>query len=203
MNGFQKRKLALRSWLQGRRYFKALEAMELAESMHKGVRKDGITPEFDHPVSVAIYVRTLPDLLYPEETLVAALSHDLGEDYNVSQDYVTQRWGSLVGNAFEALTKVRNGIKKNPEQVKLDIGGCPIASIVKPSDRGHNQGAMVGVFTIPKQKSYIVETKEEILPVLKIAKRRFPQQEAAYENMKHLLMTQIALIEAVHAAVKA
>jgi hypothetical protein len=74
-----------------------------------------------------------------------------------------------------------------------------VASIVKPADRIDNQGSMVGVFTIEKQKSYIVETQEFILPALKEAKRRFPEQELAYENLKGMLSSQISLLQAVHA----
>jgi hypothetical protein len=59
---------------------------------------------------------------------------------------------------------------------------------------------MVGVFTIEKQRDYIQETQDYILPALKEARRRFPRQEPAYENIKHMLKSQIELLQAAHSA---
>jgi hypothetical protein len=38
----------------------------------------------------------------------------------------------------------------------------------------------------------------DVLPMLKTARRSFPQQELAYENIKLLLINQIELVRAVH-----
>ena len=62
---------------------------------------------------------------------------------------------------------------------------------------------MIGVFTLQKQEDYLAETKEHFLPMLKRARRAFPRQEPVYENIKHALTGEIALIEAVHAALRA
>jgi hypothetical protein len=66
----------------------------------------------------------------------------------------------------------------------------------------HNLQTMVGVFTFEKQKTYIVEVRVLFLPMLKAARRNFPQQVLAYENIKHVLLSQIELIEAMHVAVE-
>ena len=79
-----KLKLSLRYWLHGKEYFTALKAMDLANFYHDGMRKDGKTPEFHHQVSIAAYIRTLPNLLKPEATITAAFLHDLVEDYKFS-----------------------------------------------------------------------------------------------------------------------
>ena len=55
---------------------------------------------------------------------------------------------------------------------------------------------MVGVFKEEKQKEYIREAETKILPALKIARRNFPSQEPAYENVKLMMKSQIALLEA-------
>jgi hypothetical protein len=66
---YEKMKIALRAFLQGRKYYKALRAMDFAENLHTGVRKDG-APEFSHQVSQALYAITMIDLLmFPEETI--------------------------------------------------------------------------------------------------------------------------------------
>ena len=59
---FDKVYVALRYWLHGKSYYKALNAMSFATLYHTGVRKDNITPEFHHQISIASYLRTLPNL---------------------------------------------------------------------------------------------------------------------------------------------
>lgn len=59
---------------------------------------------------------------------------------------------------------------------------------------------MVGVFKIEKQKAYIQEVFDLFLPMLKKARRLFPHQVNAYENIKHILQSQIELIQAIHQA---
>ncbi len=72
----------------------------------------------------------------------------------------------------------------------------PIASIGKGGDRMHNLQSMIGVFTKDKQKNYVTEAENKIIPMLKLARRNFPQQELAYENIKLVLNTQMQLIKA-------
>lgn len=62
---------------------------------------------------------------------------------------------------------------------------------------------MVGVFKLEKLKEYIREVYELFFPMLKKARRLFPHQVNAYENIKHILESRIQLIEAVHKATEA
>jgi hypothetical protein len=52
---------------------------------------------------------------------------------------------------------------------------------------------MGNAFSVPKQLSYLVETEEFVLPMIKIASRAFPIQEPAFENAKLALRSQISL----------
>lgn len=52
---------------------------------------------------------------------------------------------------------------------------------------------MGAAFSISKQLSYLVETEELVLPMIKAASRSFPVQEAAFENAKLALRSQISL----------
>lgn len=199
MSKFMKREVSLRYWLQGAGYFRALEAMEFAKGFHTGVRKDGVTPEFDHQLSIGQYVRTLfPGLTHPEDTIATVFLHDIREDYGVGADVIESRFGTMVSAAVEAMTKEFRGVKKDIAWTFRDISENDIASIAKGADRIHNFSSMVGVFSIPKQKEYIKEGKDWFLPMLKSARRRFPQQEPAYENIKMVLLSQMNLIEAIH-----
>lgn len=189
-----KRKLSLRYWLQGRNFFRALDALDLASEYHNGVRKDGFTPELDHMISIAHHVRTLPDLINKEETLITALLHDTMEDYDLTEAEVEKRYGHAVLISCKLLNKYDEfGREKNQESLVQALALDPYASIVKPCDRGHNLGSMVGVFTPEKQRKYI-DDAEKYVAMMKTARRKFPQQEPAYENIKHFLTMQMTLL---------
>ena len=55
---------------------------------------------------------------------------------------------------------------------------------------------MIGVFSQPRQDKYIKEVEDYFLPMLKTARRNFVRQESAYENIKHVLNSQIELLKA-------
>lgn len=191
MNQYEKMKLSLRYFLIGRRYFMAVDALEFGAQYHTGFRKDGVTPEYQHQIEIANYIRTLePSLMYPEETIASVLLHDVTEDYGVPHSSISNRFGSLTGNAVYLMDK--NG--KTTESFFNGIAGCPIASIGKGGDRNHNLGSMSGVFSHAKQAQYINDAETRFLPMIKVAKRFFPQQEAAYENIKFVMQTHIDLI---------
>jgi (p)ppGpp synthase/HD superfamily hydrolase len=198
MDYLQKRLIVLRSWLGAKEYFRALKALEFALSYHTGTRKDGVTPEYAHQILIAMYMKTLSKgLLFPEETFITIFCHDLVEDHDVSIQYITEKFDEKSGYAVELLTKLDFGIEKPPEYYYNEIATDPIASVAKGGDRIHNIQSMPTVFTREKQKEYIVETETLVLPMIKRAKRNFPEQESIYENIKLVLISQIELIELI------
>ena len=190
----------IRAFLLGRGYYQAVEALSFAEEYHTGMRKDGVTPEFHPQISITHFARTLPNLRHEEAVLCAALLHDVVEDYDVTIETISTRFGEEVANAVMLLTKKYRDVKKDTAQYYRDIAQCPIASIVKGCDRIHNFQTMPNVFSGEKQTKYMTECKEHIIPMLKTARNRFPDQELAYENIKYALKSQIDLIGMIVAA---
>jgi (p)ppGpp synthase/HD superfamily hydrolase len=188
---YEKLRISLRYFLLGKEYYKAADALEFAGSYHTGLRKDGVTPELQHQIEITHYLRTLlPSLLYPEETLTAALLHDVTEDYGVLTSTIAERYGNDIAVAVNLLDK--NG--KDTNTYFDGLANNPIASIVKGGDRIHNIQSMVGVFSVEKQLKYAIEVRDHFLPMLKIARRKFVRQENAYENIKHVLSSQLELL---------
>lgn len=206
MNHFEKLKISLRYWMIGAAsaepaYWQALDAMEYAEGLHAGTRKDGKTPEFQHQMEIAQYLRTLhKSLLFPAQTLAVAFLHDVAEDFDISFEELEKRFGSQIATAVRLLTKKHRGFHVPKDQYFKQIAGDPIASAVKGADRVNNLQSMLGVFTQAKQQSYCLEAAENFLPMLKRARRQFPTQELVYENIKLLMRSQLALLAAVHSA---
>lgn len=202
-NKFKKKALTLRQYLHGAGYFNALCAMEFAAKYHTGTRKDGETPEFDHQISIALYALTLPNLRYREEIIATIFLHDVREDYHVTDHEVRSLFSDAgfadrVARAVENMTKEWRGEKKDEAKLFAAMAEDEIASIAKGCDRIHNFQSMVHVFKLQKQKDYIAEAEHLFFPMLKAARRNFPHQGMAYENIKHMLRSQIELIEAMH-----
>lgn len=195
---YEKMKIALRSWMLGRGYVNAVKAMNFAEQLHNGKRKDG-SPEFSHQVSQASYARTMIDsLLFPEATLCVIFLHDIIEDKNVTYKQLLELFGALVADAALKMSKVVNGLRIPDEIYYKNMESCPIASIGKGFDRVHNLMTMLGGFKPDKQKSYIIETMEKVIPLQKVGRKNFPEQEAVYENIKFVMTNQIQLYNALH-----
>jgi len=196
MKAHEKSKIALYYWMIGKSYTDGAKALSFAEKHHTGMRKDGVTPEISHMLSIANHIRTLTEsLLFPEITLIAGLLHDTPEDCPVSFEEIEARFGQRATVAIKKLTKKYQGMKLTPEEYYSQMSDCPIASIVKGIDRSHNFQTMNGVFTEEKKKQYIKECQDYLLPMLKQARKNFPEQELAYENVKQMLLRQIDLIE--------
>jgi len=210
---FKKKLIAARYWLLAKaeedpEYYHAANALELALNNNHGFRKDGKNPKFSHQVSIFHYLRTLkPSLLHPSRTFAVSFLHDEMEDHGYSIRDISTMFTMDIAVDVEVLSKkwthedTGQLIEKNYERYFEYIAQNPVASIVKPGDRIHNLQTMVGVFTPKKQIEYATEVETWFLPMIKKSRRMFPQQEAAYENLAHMLKSQIELIRAIHTGV--
>jgi (p)ppGpp synthase/HD superfamily hydrolase len=192
---YQKLEIALRYFLKGAGFATALKALDFCLKWHKGLRKDGKTPESQHQIEIALYCITLKGLLNLEMVLVAALLHDVLEDYPEAEDDFIKIFGQ--GEIYYTCQR----LNKNKAAKYVDYFGTiandPVASIVKGADRVHNVNSMVGVFSKEKQARYAAEVEEHFLPMLKKARKNFPEQLDAYFNIMHMLRSQLNLLRGV------
>ena len=201
---FKKLKVSFRYWLIGKAeenpdYYRVLDAMEVAEKYHNGKRKDG-SPEFTHQIMICMYLKTLhKHFKDPVKVFIVALLHDTLEDYYEESKRELQVKFPEEYEYFVRISKVREGVKIPYEQYFGEMKNCSICSIVKLADRIANISTMIGVFSYDKQTQYLEEVNTWFLPMLKHARRMFPQQESAYENLKMLLQVQRDTILAVRA----
>ena len=186
---FEKDLAFLRSWLLGKEWWVAHEALEFARGKHTGLRKDGETPEFHHQVHIALSARTLaPYYEHAEDTIAVCFLHDVLEDFDdVTLQDIEDSFGTRIAQATDLLTKKHRGTVKAQEAYFGDLASDPIASVVKGLDRCHNVWTMRDVFETEKQQSYIDEIDRWFLPMLKAARRQFPRQEPCYENIAQQL----------------
>lgn len=198
-----KQRAVMRGWLEGKGFYLAADALELVKGLELGTRKDQQTPKFHHQLSVARLISTLtPHMMFPEETVTAAFLHDILEDHGDewTVERLKERFGPRIAEAVWALSKKSKGFTKTYEAYFAGMTACPIASLVKLADRAHNVQTMVGVFTVEKQRMYLEEVEQWFYPMIRQARRNFPRQYPAYENLKILLRCQMTLIKEVHQA---
>jgi (p)ppGpp synthase/HD superfamily hydrolase len=181
--------------MENRDWYRAVAALEYAIEKHDGMmRKDGITPYILHPVQVANHIMTLPDLERRVTAVCVGLTHDIIEDCGVTYQMLASDLDTEIADGTEVMSKEVDGIKKPTDIYMKGLGLHIVGSIAKPSDRFNNQSTMAGTFSLQKAVSTVEFTREWILPMVKVARRRFPTQELAYENLKVSLNTQIDLV---------
>lgn len=205
ITSFEKLKISARYWLLGMAehdssYFKVLEAMEMCLEHHDGVRNGG-EPEATHMLGIFHHLRTLhKHIKNPVIVYILVFCHDMIEDPNqktkafVSPSTVKDIFGDVIAAKILKMSKSILG-QPNPEYSLDTIFEDEDCSIAKGGDRVNNCSTMVGVFTKPRLERYLKETNEEFFPRLKIARRKFPHQEAVYENLKLELSNQLKLID--------
>lgn len=190
----------LRGYYSGRGWVMALRAMDIGLKVHSGERKNG-EPEFSHQIFQAQYARTLdPLLMEPETVHCTIMLHDIVEDHEYPLESIRRDFNDRVYQAVRLISNTFDGYNKSagkkPKKLYYErIGQDPSAGPAKGIDRMHNLQSCLKVFDAVKKRSYIDETKEEIIPLLKAGRKLFPQQERVYHNLRHVLSTQIDLME--------
>ena len=206
MEKFNKLFISLRYYLIGRAkvdksFVPAIELLEFSKDIHVGKRKNG-DPEFQHQLEIAHLMRTLEgNLRNPALVLATVFGHDLLEDYSNKAPFVTYEEvqaiaGSEVADELMIISKEYKGVKKSNEEYYAGLILTPHGSIAKGGDRVHNHSTMTAAFSHAKQLSYVQETEDFVLPMMKEARRKFFDQEAAYENIKFILQSQMTFVRA-------
>jgi hypothetical protein len=183
----------LNGWLAGRGFHKASEALHFARALHNGLRKDGLTPEFEHQVFQVNYILPFVDLLiYPEDTITTFILHDTIEDTNKNRRDITAQFGERVGDATWLMTKKDAGMTKSLDVYYPELFENAITSLVKPTDRIHNLKSMPDAgWQTSKIRKYGDDVEDYYYPGMKRARGLFPSQRPIYEHLKTSLSMQV------------
>lgn len=92
-------------------------AFELARSAHAGMRRRSGEPYLSHPLAVALI---LADLQLDQETIAAALLHDVLEDTDVTIEQLRERFGPRVARLVDGVTKLGK-IRLSPENEPVSL----------------------------------------------------------------------------------
>ena len=146
------------------------KAYEFANRNHEGqLRKSG-EPYIIHPLNVAYILATI-DL--DEETICAALLHDVVEDTKVTHQDIITEFGQEIANLVDGVTKLtqfQQNITVKEQQVEdyrkmfLAMGKDIRVILIKLSDRLHNMRT-IKFLTRDRQIAISKETMELYAPL--------------------------------------
>jgi (p)ppGpp synthase/HD superfamily hydrolase len=182
-------------------YYDVIKAFNFAEDVHLKKRRCGKVPEFYHMVSlVGRAMQYHHALAQPHIIYITLILHDTIEDYPETISDIRQLFLAYIDYVLR-MSKISytvlpdgtiNSVKISRTVYFQVLGECQVCSISKGFDREHNLSTMAGVFDLKKQIEYATEVSEDFTPMLKKAKRNFPQQELVYEALKSSLNIQAA-----------
>jgi guanosine-3',5'-bis(diphosphate) 3'-pyrophosphohydrolase len=140
-------------------------AFRYAEKAHEGQQRRSGEAFIEHPWSVA---KVCAELRLDEETIAAALLHDVVEDTDVGIDELRAEFGDEVATLVEGVTKLTRVQFQSREQAEaenyrkmiLAMAQDPRVILIKLADRLHN---MRTIEFLPKQKQ--IQTSKETLEV--------------------------------------
>lgn len=185
----------IRGYASGAGMTQTLKALSFARDKHKGQTRKGGEPYIVHPLMMACNALSIG--IKDDDVIATILLHDVCEDCGISfeelpvNDKVRRGVELMTFQVMEGETKETaknryyNGILESRE-----------AAITKLVDRCHNVSSMAGAFSKEKLKEYIEETRKYVLPLLRKAKHRYPEQADALFVLKYHIVSVVDSIDA-------
>lgn len=148
-----------------------IEAYEFARDAHEGqLRKDG-SPYIIHPIAT---VEILSQLKVDEDTLIAALLHDVPEDTARTVPEIEEKFGARVAFLVEGITKLSKVHYQNDmesrqveslKKLLIHTAKDPRVIMIKLADRLHNMRTLHFVDKVEKRRRISRETLEIYVPM--------------------------------------
>ncbi len=155
-----------------------IAALAFARRVHQGQTRKNGQPYIVHPLTIACHAIALG--IKDDTVIASALLHDTVEDCGVKVNYLP------VSSKTQEAVRLLTHVKGEPlEPYYRAISENETASIVKLLDRCDNVSSMAGVFSVEKTKSYIDETRNYVLPLLRQTKDNWPIDGNALFTLKY------------------
>ncbi|MDR1895359.1 MAG: RelA/SpoT family protein [Prevotellaceae bacterium] len=140
---------------------KIRKAFDFANHAHMGVRRKSGEPYILHPLSVAMIVAS--DIGLGEDSICAALLHDVVEDTEFTTEDIEFSFGIQVAKLVEGLTKIEEVFDKtqskqaeNFKKILMTLGAGVNTILIKLADRLHN---MRTLDSMPAKKQFQIASE--------------------------------------------
>jgi Guanosine polyphosphate pyrophosphohydrolases/synthetases len=145
------------------------QAYLVARDAHDGQTRSTGEPYIIHPIAVA---RILAEMRLDCETLMAALLHDVIEDTEVTKDDLQQRFGDVVADLVDGVSKLdklkfrdrKEAQAENFRKMVMAMAHDIRVILIKLSDRTHNMRTL-GALRPDKKRRIARETLEIFAPL--------------------------------------
>ncbi|MDM1764110.1 RelA/SpoT family protein [Acinetobacter sichuanensis] len=160
-----------------------LAACDYADIAHDGVTRKSGEPYILHPIAVSCI---LAHMRMDAETLMAALLHDVIEDTDFSKDDITDKFGRIVAELVDGVTKLSHSSDKEYNKaasfrkILQATLQDPRVIIIKLADRYHNMTTL-GSLRPDKRARIAQETFDVFVPMARLV----GMNEMA-DNLEHL-----------------
>lgn len=187
----------LKGYAMGKSMPNTLNALNYARKLHKGQTRKSGEEYIIHPLTLACHAISIG---IDDDFIVASLIlHDVVEDCGVSKNDLPVC--DEVREAVQLLSffKPKDANEDEVESAKKEyyeaLSKNSISAICKIFDRCHNVSTMAGVFSKEKLKSYIIETENYVLPLIRTTKDYYPQYQAPLFVLKYHIVSVLDAIE--------
>ncbi len=144
-------------------------AFEFGEKAHRGQTRKSGGDYIWHPVAVA---EILADIQLDQESLIAAILHDVVEDTPYTKEDITERFGENVSEIVDGVTKLGKLEFESPQEAQAENFRKMILAmardirviLIKLADRLHNMRTL-GVMRPDKQRRIAKETLDIFAPI--------------------------------------
>ena len=160
-----------------------LAACDYADIAHDGVTRKSVEPYILHPIAVSCI---LAHMRMDAETLMAALLHDVIEDTDFSKDDIIDKFGRVVADLVDGVTKLSHSSDKEYNKaasfrkILQATLQDPRVIIIKLADRYHNMTTL-GSLRPDKRARIAQETFDVFVPMARLV----GMNEMA-DNLEHL-----------------
>lgn len=146
-----------------------IKAYNFANDSHEGQHRNSGEDFFTHPYNVAII---LAELNMDDDTIIAALLHDVLEDTDVTYETIIEEFGEEVANLVDGVTKLKKlkyktkqeSQAENLRKMVLAMAKDIRVIIIKLADRLHNMRTLE-YMSEAKKKEKALETLEIYAPL--------------------------------------
>ena len=136
---------------------------------HKKQKRYSGEPYFDHCLNVA---EILADLKMDSNTITAGILHDVVEDTGIALDEISEKFGEVIANLVDGVTKIGELKLKSQEQRQAETFRKMLVSmandvrviIIKFADRLHNMRTLDHV-PLKKRSRIAIETRDVYAPL--------------------------------------
>jgi guanosine-3',5'-bis(diphosphate) 3'-pyrophosphohydrolase len=166
---FEGLKQKLEAYLPPEKVAETERAFVVARDAHDGQMRSSGDPYITHPVAVA---GILANMSLDHETLMAALLHDVIEDTNHSKEDLSEKFGVVVGDLVEGVSKLdkihfsstQEAQAENFRKMMMAMVQDIRVILIKLADRTHNMRTL-GSLRPDKRRRIARETLEIYAPI--------------------------------------